>query len=287
MDAFNLPGDLAPKNRLTEGPILFCNYAAKMSTFKGRCILHQNAISLVLEGEKTIQFANGALEVAPDRLYLLSAGNCLTTIDLAKQDLFRSIMIFFENQVLSEFFDKYNAHPDPSAMRPRKRDQAFLALKKDSFVESYIASLTVLLQSKKEISKEMKRLKLEELLLHLLEKHPESLLSFRTQENQEELDIKRVCEANAIKNVDVNELAFLCNVSASTFKRRFMKIYGVAPQKWFLQKKMEVSARLLRYQNIKPSEVFHRVGYENHSSFSESFKSHFGVSPREFRSNPA
>ena len=93
----------------------------------------------------------------------------------------------------------------------------------------------------------------------------------------------RQSKANLIKNISLEELAFLCNISLSTFKRRFEKIYGMSPSKWMLQKRMEIAKDLLQHYNEKPGEVYHQVGYENHSSFSQSFRQIFGVTPKEFQ----
>jgi AraC-like DNA-binding protein len=42
-------------------------------------------------------------------------------------------------------------------------------------------------------------------------------------------------------------------------------------------------AKSLLLQNENPSEVFYKVGYESHSSFSQSFKRVQGISPKKFQ----
>jgi AraC-like DNA-binding protein len=84
--------------------------------------------------------------------------------------------------------------------------------------------------------------------------------------------------------LSVEELAFLCNTSLSTFKRRFQKIYGTSPNKWILQKRMELAKHLLEHHHEKPGDIYYKIGYENHSSFSQSFKQVYGVTPRDFQS---
>lgn len=90
-------------------------------------------------------------------------------------------------------------------------------------------------------------------------------------------------ETNIVSNVSVEELAFLCNISLSGFKRHFLRIYGTSPSKWILQRRMEIARELLQHYHGKPSEVYHKVGYANHSSFTKSFKQMFGVTPKEFQ----
>lgn len=122
-------------------------------------------------------------------------------------------------------------------------------------------------------------------MLHLLEKYPFQILSFQTAKNKkfDDFEIRKAVETNVMNNISLEELAFLCNISLSTFKRRFVKIYETSPNKWMLQKRMELAKNLLQHHNEKPSEVFHKVGYENHSSFSQSFKQTFGITPKEFQ----
>ena len=131
----------------------------------------------------------------------------------------------------------------------------------------------------------MRLLKFEELMLYLLRKHPASILAFQTSERRglNDLEIKKTVEGNITNGLSLAELAFLCNTSLSTFKRRFQKIYGTSPNKWILQRRMELAKHLLQHHREKPGEVYHKIGYENHSSFSQSFKQVYGVTPRDFQ----
>jgi len=59
-----------------------------------------------------------------------------------------------------------------------------------------------------------------------------------------------------ITGISLEELAFICNLSVSTFKRRFVDIYGMAPGKWFLQKKMEWAKELILQGGERPGEIY-------------------------------
>ena len=122
-------------------------------------------------------------------------------------------------------------------------------------------------------------------MLHLLELYPAKILSFQASNNQDfdDLEIRKAVQTNIEKNISIADLAFLCNLSLSTFKRRFVKIYGTSPNKWILQRRMEMAKELLRQPGEKPGEVSYKVGYENHSSFTQSFKQAFGITPKDFQ----
>ena len=285
MEIFNLPFDIFPGTEIQPEEIIIHEYAVRKGSMKDRSILHTNAISLVLQGEKTMHFAEKTVEANDNEIHFLSAGNCLASIDLTKQEIFRSILIFFTNKVLTEFCLKYDLFVSLQKRQKAITPEPFVSFRKDDFIRNYISSLQLLLNGTQSISVEMKRLKFGELMLYLLEKHPLAILSFQATQktNSVDVNLRKVVETNITNNLSVEELAFLCNVSVSTFKRRFAEIYGTSPNKWLFKQRMEIAARLLHHHNEKPGEVFYKVGYENHSSFSQSFKQAFGITPKGYQ----
>lgn len=285
MDIFHLPDDIFPGSNIGQEPVIFHSYTAPAGSFKGRSILHKNAISLVLNGEKTMQFAERSVSVNPSEFHFLSGGNCLVIMNLVPRMIFKSFLIFFDSHVLSSFHHKYETRIAEIKRAYKITPEPYLAFKKDEFVVNFITSLELLSRSSAAVSADMKLLKLEELLLHLLETDPARLLAFQTIKPHETGDagIRNVVERNIGNAVSLEELAFLCNMSLSTFKRRFEKIYNTSPNKWFLHQRMELAKDLLRHHGEKPGEVFYKVGYQNHSSFSQSFKQIVGVTPTEFQ----
>jgi AraC-like DNA-binding protein len=282
MHITNLPDDLLSASGQSDEDIVIHHYAGIVGSFKGRSVLHRNAVSLVIQGEKTMRFAEKTVFINDNEFHFLSAGNCLAAMDLSAKKSFSSVLMFFSNSALSDFYVKYN----DTIKRLRKTykigSEPYLSIEKDDFIRNYINSL-ILLGPKP--SSEMKRLKFEELMLHVLNTHPKELLSFQMKEGNafEDLEIRKAVETNIANNITVEELAFLCNMSLSTFKRKFQKLYATSPNKWILQKRMEMAKDLLSRYHEKPSEVYHKVGYENHSSFSESFKNTFGLTPKDFQ----
>jgi len=284
MNVYNLPQDIFPDSKILADDIIIHDYAAKAGSFKGKSVLHRNAISMVISGEKTMHFAEKTIEINDNEFHFLSAGNCLASMDLSKQDIFRSILIFFDNKVLVDFFVKYDNLIAAYKTKPIVK-QSYISFAKDEFIRNYIASLLLIFKTGQHISMQMKQLKFEELMLYLLEKYPLTILSFQNpQKNSfDDLVIRKAIETNITNNLTLDELAFLCNMSVSTFKRRFLKIYNTSPMKWQLRRRMEIAANLLQNHHQKPGEVFHQLGYQNHSSFTQSFKQVYGITPKEYQ----
>ncbi len=282
---FNLPRDIFPENQNKDEKIIFHPYAAPIGSFKGRSLLSQNAISLVISGEKTMHFAEKTVRINADEFHFLSTGNCLVTMKLNESIPFKSFLIFFDDSVLADFYLRHHQQITALLANNKLTAEHYLAFKKDAFILNFIDSLNLLFQSKAKISMEMKLLKFEELMLYLLETHPKRILTFQPSKQNEpdDFQIKKVVESNILSQISIEEMAFLCNMSLSTFKRRFAKIFKVSPSKWILLKRMEMARDLLQHDGIKPGEIFYKLGYENHSSFTKSFKLTYGITPREFR----
>jgi AraC-like DNA-binding protein len=278
MKIINLPQDLLAGNADPNSDIIIKRYTSGTNTVKNKIILHKNMLNMLIEGQKTIAYTDNKTTVLEDEILLLSCGNCLTTEVLSGEGRFHSIIIYFSNKLMTDFYVKY---PGLISRAEKQKGVPSLTFKKDTFIRNYISSLDLLLQSQHELSPELKLLKLEELMIYLFETSPDAIASFRI--NTIDLGLRQVVESNIANAVTVEELAFLCNVSLSTFQRRFNSIYGLSPQKWLLEQKLQLAARLLQQPGEKPSDVYQKVGYENHSSFSKSFKQQFGISPREYQ----
>jgi AraC-like DNA-binding protein len=281
MKVFNLPQDLLPAGYPPD-EIVIKRYTSATNTIKNKIILHQNMINLLIEGQKTISHTDNSTTVHEDEILMLSCGNCLTTEVLSGLGKFHSIIIYFSNKLMADFYVKYTTL---ISRRKEATGQPSLTFKKDTFIRNYITSLDLLLQSNEHLSPELKLLKLEELMVYLFETNSDAVASFRISTISEEKDLalRQVVETNITSNITVEEMAFLCNASVSTFQRRFNAVYGLSPQKWLLEQKLQLAARLLQQPGEKPSDVYLKVGYENHSSFSKSFKQQFGISPKEFQ----
>ena len=101
MDIFNLPADIFPKGTIADDDIIMYDYEAKMGSFKGRSVLHKNAISLVVKGEKTMHFAEQTVYINDKEFHFLSAGNCLASMNIHPGTI-RSILVFFDSSILSK-----------------------------------------------------------------------------------------------------------------------------------------------------------------------------------------
>jgi AraC-like DNA-binding protein len=282
MTTYTIPHDLLPAGTPTPtGGVLIRHYVSRQPTVRNKIVLSWNMLNLLIDGRKTIIQAADTVTVYHDEILLMAAGNILTSELLSDQGQFRSILLYFSNQVLDDFCLRHAAR----LHRPGAPGAPLVTFGKDDFIRNYLESLRLLLAAPTPPSPEISQLKLEELLLYLLHTAPEGLRTFlrHPRTSPPELTLRQVVETHLTQPITVEELAFLCHMSVSTFQRKFAGIYGQPPHKWLLHQRMQRAATLLHHQHQSPSEVYQQVGYESHSSFSEAFKKAFGISPTEFR----
>ncbi len=259
-------------------------YISGTQAGRNKIFLPQNLVSFLEQGEKVVFYAGRKTTITDDHFVILSSGNCLMTEKLPVNSTYCSTMLSFDDAALMNFFIKYASLIEKNRRPPAKEKKPFLVFEKDDIIKNYITSLKLLHSKQMLVSDPILAVKFEELMLYLLEKYPDEILSFQTknQESYSDFEIRKAVEMNITNNLTLEELAFLCHTSVSTFKRKFFKIYSDKPGKYFLRQKMKMAQSLL-LQNQNPSEVFYQVGYESHSSFSQSFRQTYGMSPKEFQ----
>lgn len=283
MKTLIIPTDLTTNDTLEDINIL--SYSAFSPSFKNRISLCKNLFCFLVEGEKELMSPSKNGVVDTSHILLLTSGNCLMTERMSLTGSYQSTLLFFSDALLVDFFHKHTDLIAGLSKGEKLSAEPFYIFKKDDFLHHFLESIHIMLQSGLPISKRMKQVKFDELMMYLCEKSPKALEQFYLSRiaTPQELEIRLAVEAHVETNITIDELAFLCNTSLSTFKRRFLKIYGESPNQWMLKKRMSIAANLLKNNHQRPSEVFHQVGYENLSSFSQAFKQTYGVTPKEFQ----
>jgi AraC-like DNA-binding protein len=284
MKIHKLPGRDASDGLIADESIIIYPFSSTRTTLRERAILDRNAISLVIEGQKTITFTETTVHPNDKEIHFLSAGHCIASMDISNQKIFRSILIFFDDKELADFFLENAGAIEKAARTMKLVPSAYVAIGKDEFIAHYIESLALILKKDPRLSMQMRRIKLRELLLYLLENHTQKFLAFKNRVHLDSigLAISKVLETNLLNNLSIDEMAFLCNLSTSSFKRHFKKIYAQSPNTWINARKMQMAAKMLTKQKEKPAEIWFKLGFETHSGFTKSFKKHFGVAPKDY-----
>lgn len=261
-----------------ENPDLFV-YDFKMTNdvVKSKVNLGMNMFSFLQEGKKQVHFAGTAVAVNKDQSLLLKKGNWLWTELLDTETIYYCKLFFFSEKKLQEFLEKY------SQDNPTVTDEIpYFIIRNDSYITSYLNSLSTISEAPKVFMENLLSVKFEELMLYLLQKYGKNFeIYLHSLIVNETSPFKKIVESKIHSNLKLEEIAFLCNMSLSTFKRNFIKEYTVSPGKWLQDKRLLKAKETLEQGNLKPSDIYLDFGYNNLSNFSIAFKNKFGFSPRE------
>lgn len=264
-----------------ESPDLFV-YDFKMTNdvIKSKVNLGMNMFSFLQVGKKQVHFAGTSVAVNKDQSLLLKKGNWLWTELLDTEAIYFCKLFFFSENKLKEFLEKHT-----EKNQKVKEEVPYFIIKNDAYITSYLNSLSTISEAPTIFLENLLSVKFEELMLYLLHKYGRNFeIYLHSLIIKETSPFKKTVESKIHSNLRLEEIAFLCNMSLSTFKRYFIKEYNVSPGKWLQDKRLQKAKEALEQENLKPSDIFLDFGYNNLSNFSIAFKNKFGVNPSEITS---
>jgi AraC-like DNA-binding protein len=261
-----------------KNPDLFV-YDFKMThnVVKSKVNLSKNMFSFLQVGKKQVHFAGTSVAVNKAQSLLLKKGNWLWTELLDVEAIYYCKLFFFSEKKLIDFLSKYTKD-----VKPYKEDVPYFVIENDAYIAAFISSLSSNTFKNHSYSDALLVLKFEEIMLYLLNKYGNKFEYYlHSLISKEVSPFKNVVESNVHSNLKLAEIAFLCNMSLSTFKRQFTNEYNEPPGKWLQDKRLQKAKELLQTGNLKASDIYLSIGYNNLSNFSVAFKNKFGVSPTD------
>jgi hypothetical protein len=226
MKTITLPDELTIESVL---PIQIFDYCSSKEITKQQIILNQNTFSFLMEGNKEVVFDNSTLSIDNSKFLIMKSGHCLMTEKLSNTQNYRSVLLFFSNDLLLKFIRENGLNRNELS-----ENKSVYSFQYDEFIQRFVNSLLAISKLSKNIQKRMLALKLEEILLYLTEIYgTEFMHSLSEKNNDISQKFIQTVETNWMNKLTLKELSFLCNMSVSTFKREFEKHYAESPIKWF------------------------------------------------------
>ncbi|MEO0894841.1 MAG: AraC family transcriptional regulator [Bacteroidota bacterium] len=97
------------------------------------------------------------------------------------------------------------------------------------------------------------------------------------------LVVKDYIACNFCQAISLKELGQLSGLSIFRLNRSFQHCFGLTPQQYQLQLRMEEACKLLSQDDIRLTEIAFRLGYSDLAAFSNQFKKYHQLSPSHFR----
>lgn len=272
-----LPDDLS-----ISAPISVYIYESNHELNKQQVRLNQNTFSFLQVGYKEVFFDDSSSIIDSSKFLLMKSGRCLMTeklTDTSKR--YKSILLFFSNELILKFIRKYQLK---SKLKTQSRST--YSFNYSSFSSIFVDSLVNISKLSRTSQENLLPLKFEELMLYLIEQNGSDFLTslIHNKDNQTQHFIHTI-EQNKLNKLSIKELAFISNMSVSTFKRTFEKHFQNSPSKWFQEQRIEHAAYLLKNESKRPTDIYEEAGYESLSTFTQAFKLKYGVTPKQFHSH--
>jgi AraC-like DNA-binding protein len=186
------------------------------------------------------------------------------------------ISIFLDQKTLYQYAVE-NDVPKQNAYKGK----AMIELTGDVFLKGFFDSLLPYADHPEKLTAKIAELKTYEAIELLLQSgdiYQRLLFDFQ---QPHKIDLEMYMNHNFMYNIPLPTFAKLTGRSMSTFKRDFTKIFETTPEKWVQQKRLEQAHYLIAKREMRPSEVYLEIGFENLSHFSFTFKKTFGITPTE------
>jgi AraC-like DNA-binding protein len=276
MKLITLPDELNIDKLL---PVQVYHYRNSQEITKQQIVFKQNIISFLIEGTKEVFFDNHSLSINNSKFIIVKSGNCIMTEKLSAKMDYQSVILFFSNEMILKFIRKFELSKNKSTT-----NESVYSFDYNEFTKRFVYSLLDISNLSKSIQNALLEVKFEEIMLYLSATYgTDFLYSLITNSSDFTQKFIRTIESNQLSKLTLKELAFLCDMSISTFKREFEKHYFESPIKWFQNKRLEHAHYLLNQEQKNSSEIYFEAGYENLSSFIQAYKSKYGVTPKHFQ----
>ena len=152
-------------------------------------------------------------------------------------------------------------------------------------LDNFFKTLQYYLDNTKYIREELTQLKIRELIYILIQTDTSGNVKklFGDLFHANEYDFQEVIRTHLFDDLNIEDLAFLCGMSLSSFNRKFKSIFGTSPTKYIVSKRLEKAQTLLATTDLRISDIAFDVGFNDIGYFSKTFRNYYSISPSDFR----
>jgi AraC-like DNA-binding protein len=196
---------------------------------------------------------------------------------------YQVLIIHVSRDVVTKAFG--NKFPDISASSENEFSKDMFTGKTCVISKNYVDGILHYFHNQHVVTEEIVELKIKEILLLLLgsKKAEEVALLLEHFVNKRTASFKEVIETHILSEVSLEELSQLCNMSLSTFKRHFKKIYNTTPNEYIFDKRLENSKKLLATSEQSIDHVAFLSGFKTTAHYSRKFKERYNISPSQYK----
>ncbi|WP_447636766.1 helix-turn-helix domain-containing protein [Flavobacterium microcysteis] len=248
-------------------------------------VTEQACFLYVLQGEFQYQVDTDEINIPANYSLLL---NCITSgkqIHSANSESKCEIVIVtFYPDILKKIYDRelpMLLHAPKNIISNKSNEK----INNDFLIKKYIEGLLFYFENPALINEDILVLKLKEIILLLSQtQNVEAIQIILSQLfSPTTYTFKQVIEANLFSQLTIEQLAEQNNLSVSSFKREFAKIYNDSPGSYIKNKRLERAAELLLVSDQRITDIAFDCGFNDLANFTKSFSDKYNVTPTNYR----
>lgn len=155
----------------------------------------------------------------------------------------------------------------------------------DFLIQKYVEGLLFYFANPSLVNEDILVLKLKEIVLLLSQTQNADAIQVILSQlfSPTTYTFKQIIEANLFSQLTIEQLAEQNNLSVSSFKREFAKLYNDTPASYIKNKKLEKAAGLLLASDQRITDVAFDCGFNDLANFTKSFSDKYKVTPTHYR----
>ena len=248
-------------------------------------VTEQACFLYVKGGELEYQIDDEQINIAINYSLLLNCINSGKQIyNSSSKSNCEIVIVTFYPEILKKIYDREL----PLLLRKPKNiisNKSSEKINNDFLIQKYIEGLLFYFENPSLINEDILILKVREIILLLSQtQNSESIQVILSQLfSPTTYTFKQIIEANLFSQLTIEELAQQNNLSVSSFKREFAKLYNDTPANYIKARKLEKAAELLQVSDQRITEIAFDCGFNDLANFTKSFTSKYSVSPTNYR----
>jgi len=247
-------------------------------------VAEQACFLYMLKGKMQFQFGDGHINIPTNHALLLNCinpGNQLSDLNNSNGEI---VIVTFHPDILRKIYER--ELPLIFEKSDKITNQSSGKVNNDFLIQKYIEGLLFYFENPSLVNEEILVLKLKEIVLLLSQTQDAETIRVILSQlfSPATYTFKQIIEANLFSQVSVEELAQKSNLSVSSFKREFKKLYNDSPANYIKNKRLERAAELLLASDERITDIAFDCGFSDLANFTKNFRDKYNVTPTGYRS---
>lgn len=248
-------------------------------------VSEQACFLYVHQGEMQYQFDEEQINIPTNYSLFL---NCLNSGKQIHQSSPNSngeiVIVTFHAEVLKKIYER--ELPQLFQRSPKSvSSQSSEKINNDFLIQKYIEGLLFYFENPSLVNDDILILKLKEIILLLSQTQKAEAIQVILSQlfSPTTYTFKQIIEAHLFAQVSIEELARKTNLSVSSFKREFTKLYNDSPANYIKNQRLSKAAELLLASDSRITDIALECGFNDLANFTKSFHDKYKITPTNYR----